>query len=561
MEAFKAIEKDMKTKAFSKEGLSAAAKLDPKEKERAEMEEFLSDMMEELGRQLETVEADVEGLQVQAKKSKKDTSKAERLAQLEAQCEQYRWHLNRQDLLLRALRNDSVEPEAVRSREEEIRMYVENNQEVDFMPDDELYDEFNLDEEGGKFGIHHENDVGSSQDAQSAHDDTPEPSGVDLAKAKSKPPTEPAPATARRPSQHMKSPLPALATIATLPLVSTTIPSTTMKPAPPPKPLGEPLKYASAAAAAAASDKAGIGIASLPPPPTAVAQPSTAPAAPAAPPGLAQLRQETSQAPSVTSSPAVSVVQPVRTQSHMAESPQAAQAQQEKTSLPLRTRSPIPTSNDISSPASTAAQSTRPESTVPRTRDTSIARPIEPTRTTSKDRTAETNGVVLPFASNGQEAEADEDEPIYHLPSSLRELVEAFETVRKTAPPIQSPEHQRLLAQSVSTRPNATDSEKPRHYHPENVNLFAPPHYPQQPLPIFDDPELYSRVDADALFYSFYYRQGTYQQYLSAKALKLQSWRFHKQYQTWFQRHEEPKNITEDFEQGTYRFFDYESTW
>jgi len=32
METFKAVEKEMKTKAFSKEGLSAAAKLDPKEK-------------------------------------------------------------------------------------------------------------------------------------------------------------------------------------------------------------------------------------------------------------------------------------------------------------------------------------------------------------------------------------------------------------------------------------------------------------------------------------------------------------------------------------------------
>ncbi|KAI7724009.1 hypothetical protein KC322_g384, partial [Hortaea werneckii] len=53
----------------------------------------------------------------------------------------------------------------------------------------------------------------------------------------------------------------------------------------------------------------------------------------------------------------------------------------------------------------------------------------------------------------------------------------------------------------------------------------------------------------------------SYHQYLAAKALKGQSWRFHKQYQTWFQRHEEPKVISEEFEQGTYRFFDYESTW
>ena len=35
--------------------------------------------------------------------------------------------------------------------------------------------------------------------------------------------------------------------------------------------------------------------------------------------------------------------------------------------------------------------------------------------------------------------------------------------------------------------------------------------------------------------------QGTYQQYLAARELKKQSWRFHKKYKTWFQRHEEPK--------------------
>ena len=30
---------------------------------------------------------------------------------------------------------------------------------------------------------------------------------------------------------------------------------------------------------------------------------------------------------------------------------------------------------------------------------------------------------------------------------------------------------------------------------------------------------------------------------------------------TWFQRHEEPKKVTEEFEQGTYIYFDYESGW
>lgn len=49
--------------------------------------------------------------------------------------------------------------------------------------------------------------------------------------------------------------------------------------------------------------------------------------------------------------------------------------------------------------------------------------------------------------------------------------------------------------------------------------------------------------------------------YLAAKELKKQSWRFHKKYLTWFQRHDEPKVITEDYEQGTYIYFDYEGAW
>jgi len=63
------------------------------------------------------------------------------------------------------------------------------------------------------------------------------------------------------------------------------------------------------------------------------------------------------------------------------------------------------------------------------------------------------------------------------------------------------------------------------------------------------------------LFFIFYYQQGTYQQYLGAKELKRQSWRYHKKYLTWFQRHEEPKEITADYEQGTYVYFDYETGW
>lgn len=136
--------------------------------------------------------------------------------------------------------------------------------------------------------------------------------------------------------------------------------------------------------------------------------------------------------------------------------------------------------------------------------------------------------------------------------------MQAFEARHVTNTPSRSA--LRMLAVSQSTGPEMLDVGAPRHYKPE-IRVPTPPYYPQELDPVFDDPRLYSRIDPDTLFYVFYYKQNTYQQYLAAKALKDQSWRFHKQYQTWFQRHEEPKTITEEFEQGTYRFFDYESTW
>ena len=43
MEKFKALEKELKTKAYSKEGLNAATKMDPAEREKMELESWISD--------------------------------------------------------------------------------------------------------------------------------------------------------------------------------------------------------------------------------------------------------------------------------------------------------------------------------------------------------------------------------------------------------------------------------------------------------------------------------------------------------------------------------------
>ncbi|KAL5452180.1 hypothetical protein PMIN06_006002 [Paraphaeosphaeria minitans] len=522
MEKFKAIEKEMKTKAYSKEGLQLASKLDPKDKEKLEVVEMLQHMNEELDQQVEKIEAEVEIMQASTKKGKKGVTNAERISELEEMVERHKWHMGKLELLQRALQNGNVETDQVKDVEEGIKYYVESNQEPDFMEDDTIYDDFNLDEEEAAYGLAQDVDRVSSQDTQSIQDETePESRSASIPKAK---PVETVQSGARRLSTQLKSPLPALATLHTpLPGVSNAA-SSTMKPAPlPARTPGEPLKYASAAAAAAASDKNGVGIAPLPPPPgTAAAQAGLAPSGARA---------------SATTSPAPSHPQ-------LASQPPAGTPETAPQALPTQ------------SPTGTPASAVREKEPLSR------AQSSDSRKTPAPEQEEEIQSATPPLTNGESHADEEEEESIFHLPSTLQDLFESLEATKKDINASTSkPPDERMLAASMGTAPDSADTEAPRHYRPQNPYPYTPAHYPQEPLAIFDDPRLYSRIETDALFYAFYYRQGTYQQYLAAKALKSQSWRFHKQYQTWFQRHEEPKAITEDYEQGTYRFFDYESTW
>eukprot|EP01126_Amoeba_proteus_P031167 TRINITY_DN30655_c0_g1_i1.p2 TRINITY_DN30655_c0_g1~~TRINITY_DN30655_c0_g1_i1.p2 ORF type:complete len:138 (-),score=19.16 TRINITY_DN30655_c0_g1_i1:81-494(-) len=113
-----------------------------------------------------------------------------------------------------------------------------------------------------------------------------------------------------------------------------------------------------------------------------------------------------------------------------------------------------------------------------------------------------------------------------------------------------------MLLQSMTHLPECEESSKPQPYKPRNPHN-TPSVFPQDPIVFFEDPSMFERLDTDTLFFIFYYLQGSYQQYLAAKELKRRAWRYHKKYLTWFQRHEEPKEITLDYEQGTYIYFDY----
>ena len=152
MERFKTVEKDMKTKAFSKEGLSMQ-RIDPKQKEKNESSDFLHQMLEELERQCEKHEATIDQIQSSGKKGKKlDGAKQQEIEDLTEKISRNHWHQEKMEQMLRLLANDDIECEQVNGLQEDIKYYVESNEDADFAEDEGIYDELGLEDIEDMYG-------------------------------------------------------------------------------------------------------------------------------------------------------------------------------------------------------------------------------------------------------------------------------------------------------------------------------------------------------------------------------------------------------------------------
>lgn len=172
MERFKTVEKDMKTKAFSKEGLSMQ-RIDPKQKEKNDTSEFLHQMLDELERQCEKHEAGIDHIQSSGKKGKKlDGAKQQEIDDLNEKISRNHWHQEKMELILRLLANDDIECEQVNELQEDIKYYVESNEDADFAEDEGIYDELGLEDIEDMYGH-----VGDYPQANEA-DEEPEPEPV-----------------------------------------------------------------------------------------------------------------------------------------------------------------------------------------------------------------------------------------------------------------------------------------------------------------------------------------------------------------------------------------------
>ncbi|XP_078728936.1 CCR4-NOT transcription complex subunit 3-like isoform X2 [Lampetra fluviatilis] len=148
MERFKVVERETKTKAYSKEGLGSAVKVDPAQKEREEISQWLTNTIDNLNMQVDQFESEVESLSIVSKKKKSEKEKADRVEVLKRQLERHRWHVGKLETLLRMLDNQTVEVDAIRKIRDDVEYYADSSQDPDFEENEFIYDDINMDEIG-----------------------------------------------------------------------------------------------------------------------------------------------------------------------------------------------------------------------------------------------------------------------------------------------------------------------------------------------------------------------------------------------------------------------------
>lgn len=175
MEKYKAVEKASKEKAYSNISLKKVDTLDPQERARKEVSDYLSDRNDDLERQYDYVQVEIDRLILLNKKKKTFTQANEdRKEQLKVLQSRYRWHQQQIELALRLLANEELDPENVRAIQDDLNYYVESNQEPDFVEDETIYDGLNLQsneaiahEVAQYFASQHSDDMAAEEDGDS----------------------------------------------------------------------------------------------------------------------------------------------------------------------------------------------------------------------------------------------------------------------------------------------------------------------------------------------------------------------------------------------------------
>ncbi|XP_045703231.1 CCR4-NOT transcription complex subunit 3 isoform X2 [Phyllostomus hastatus] len=637
MERFKVVERETKTKAYSKEGLGLAQKVDPAQKEKEEVGQWLTNTIDTLNMQVDQFESEVESLSVQTRKKKGDKDKQDRIEGLKRHIEKHRYHVRMLETILRMLDNDSILVDAIRKIKDDVEYYVDSSQDPDFEENEFLYDDLDLEDipqalvaTSPPSHSHMEDEIfnqssstptsttSSSPIPPSPANCTTENSEDDKKRGRSTD-SEVSQSPAKNgskpihSSQHPQSPAvlssypsgpsSAASALSTAPgnngAPTPAAPSSALGPKASPAPShtsGTPAPYAQAVAPPASSGPSAV----QPRPPSVQpgggASGGSSSSNSSGGAGTGKQNGATSYSSVVADSPAEVALSSSGASNTSSQglgpssgshNPPPSTSKEPSAAAPAGTGGVTPGSgNNAGGPSLLVPLPVNPPSSpTPSFSDAKAAGTLlngPPQFSTAPEiKAPEPLSSLKSMAERAALSSAIEDPvPTLHLTERDIILSSTAAPPASAQPPLQLSEvniplslgvcplgpvpltKEQLYQQAMEEAawhhmPHPSDSERIRQYLPRNP-CPTPPYHHQMPPPHSDTVEFYQRLSTETLFFIFYYLEGTKAQYLAAKALKKQSWRFHTKYMMWFQRHEEPKTITDEFEQGTYIYFDYE---
>ena len=451
MERFKVVERETKTKAYSKEGLGAAQKLDPAQQEKDEINQWLSNSINALNLQSEQYESEIESLLASFKK-KRDKEKEAQIEKIKSSLMTHRFHIVRLETILRKLDNMTLDVEQIKAIKDDVEYYIEDPEQ--FEDSEIIYDDLDLDSVAETIAL-----------PKVAVEDVVTSTVSSLSTTSTAPTTSTSTTIASTTNTNAN---------ANININTNTTANTNM--------ITNTNTYTNSIATSATTITTTTTITPAAVPTPATAATTTIPAASIKTEGLSN----------------VAVVDNVK--------------EEKKPSIPNApdNAAAAAAAEQIATAAALIASQRSSESQTPNQNLTTMIPPllgVAPLGPVSLSKTCCYQLAMLDAAAHHQ---------IY-----------------------------------------PSDSQRLRLYLPP-TRCQSPAYYPQTALPHSDTSEFFHRLSTETLFFIFYFMEGTKAQYLAAKALKKQSWRFHTKYMMWFQRHEEPKSITDEYEQGTYIYFDYD---
>ncbi|KAG5502919.1 hypothetical protein JKF63_04692 [Porcisia hertigi] len=517
METFRAIEREMKTKAFSNEGLASAAL----EKSDSATEQWLKDAIEEGRKKVELLEYEVQKANNnnRARRGKQQQQKSEYQIRLEnLQTHFFKW-----ESLLRMVINEELDTDEVDDLQESIQKVLEDDVDLEVMEDMSIYDSFDIPEPKAKPVISFDPSDFEEKKVQSPKTKAKTPTST--VQTKPSPsltslkdmPASPIPGKAASPGQVSPSTLPQASVQASVqqqlpPSVCAPVYNDNGEEEPVPEWMDDDMDMANDATFGDDAMSGGRTIGSL-------AEMASA---------TNKVTQEWEKPPKPIKSPEpkpVKIADPSRAvaeekpklmpnawERRAAEQQSRQKAQQQQVFeavSPATSSGPVPAAAGAREPETMAATS-----------------PSTPAGNTHTDPIQ--SFPPMPGAAPGSK----------FTPKKIHEL----------------------LDMSLGHLPHTLDVQRQRPYEPPNA-IDAIPYFPQEVLPVLSNKDIYHQMDLDTLFFIFYYHQKSYQQYFAAKELKARSYRYHTMQHRWYQRLERPQTTTETGERGAYTFFDFEDKW